>query len=310
MRARRDQHDPGQLRVPLRSRVRVLVRAGALVLAGALGLVAGCPFELERGVSCGDGWWDPEFEECDPRDPEASYLNHCRDLGIDMDAECDPQTCTIRPCAPVCGDGVVLGDEECEATADALGGFKSPDCTDYLGPANGPQKPYAFGAIGGCTTDCKFGRNGCNFCGDGVVDSQYKDWIEPYGLGDFPKEVCDGNSIRKEDLEAHCEDQKVCGVSGLNGDVVVLCEFECKSDCSGVVVAGDIGPGPNAESLKCCLDAGSPCPLGLDDGVPDLPCCTWLDDPAYYDPDFEWVAQDHCSEKDSSQDPPFYICSN
>jgi hypothetical protein len=287
------------------SKRTMVVRAGTLLLGGALGVVAGCPFELERGVSCGDGWWDPQFEDCDPRDVEVPYLDACREQGIEMDATCDPQTCTIRPCAPVCGDGVVLGDEECEVDKPA----PSP-CSDYPPPDWIGKTQYASGMIEDCSEEtCKFGRDDCNCCGDGVLDEdRYEDYIALGDTAEFQGEVCDGDQIDPKDLEAHCESEKVCGVSGLNGDVVVYCEFECEPDCSGIIVAGDISPGPGADSLHCCLAAGSPCPLGLDVGVPDLPCCTWLDDPAYYQPG--WVPVDHCSDKDSSQDPPFKICSN
>jgi hypothetical protein len=303
------------------------VRGGTLVLAGILGFVAGCPFELQRGLSCGDGWWDPEYEECDPRDTEKPYLDNCRDQGFILrDATCDPQTCLIRAseedcnacgdgiaagseqcdgedlreqtcvgnltcdancqldysaCEQVCGDGVVLGDEECEAGVES--GFKNLACSNYESTAVGvADKPYASGTIGACNKDsCTFGRNDCSFCGDGVLDPLYTDIIAPQGTAEFPGELCDGDEVDPTLLDEHCE---VCVEDAINGDVVLSCDFECAADCSGIAPINDIIPGP--ESLGCCIAKDSPCPLGQV-GVPDLPCCSWLEKP-------EWAAIELC----------------
>ena len=56
-------------------------------------------------------------------------------------------------CRPTCGDGVVVGDEECDC-----GDGKVPVPTTCSGPNGNP-------AHNGCTTDCKWGP----FCGDGVA---------------------------------------------------------------------------------------------------------------------------------------------
>jgi hypothetical protein len=262
-----------------------------LVLGAVLGSVLGCPLELQRGVSCGDGWWDPEFEECDPRDVDAPYIDACRDRGILVDAECDPQTCTIRAseedcqcrldpsaCAQVCGDGQVLGHEECDPEFEQ-GGFKSPECRDYKSNGSIHGKHYADGMVGPCNeNNCTFGRLGCNFCGDGVQDGAYTDWIAPTGTATFLAEVCDGAEVEKQALQEHCVELCLGADEQINGDVVLHCDFECADDCSGVAPPDDVilVPGQDPAAHDCCLAQGSPCPTGLDENVPDLPCCSWL----------------------------------
>ena len=321
---------------------RMLVRSGTLVLAAALGIIAGCPFD--RGFSCGDGWWDPEYEECDPRDITQPYLDACRDKGFAKDAECDPNTCMIRAseadcnecgdgvagpgeqcdgqdlrgqtcngtlacsdqcqydysaCEEDCGDGVVLGGEECEIGVDP-GFSKSLACTDYatstvVGP--GFDKPYASGTIGACSADtCKFGRNDCTFCGDGQLDREYTDVIAPSGTDNFPEELCDGAEVHPDLLEEHCEG--LCG-DPPPGDVTLNCDFQCADDCLGIEPISDIIPPQTPEALGCCIAKGSPCPMY--EAVPDLPCCSWLDNP-------DWLAMEKCVPENSNQVPITYIC--
>jgi hypothetical protein len=321
---------------------RTLVRGGVWVLGAALGLVLGCPFELQRGLSCGDGWWDPEFEECDPKDPDAPYLEACREQGFAEDAKCDPQTCTVRAseadcnrcgdgraagdeqcdgqdlggqtcagvlsctdncqldysaCEAFCGDEVVLGDEECEFGVDG-GGFKNLSCSDYESTAIGLDKPYASGTVGSCNKDvCTFGRNDCSFCGDGELDPEYIDYIAPQGTAEFPAEICDGNEAQPGVLEDHCE--ALCVDDAINGDVVVFCDFECADDCSGIAPPGDIIPAP--EAIGCCVAKDAPCPKFDIEGVPDLPCCSWLKNP-------EWLAEEKCVVAETNTIPITFIC--
>ena len=98
-------------------------RLAVLVLTGLAGMGVGtstsCLLEFERGLSCGDGWIDPAFEECDPRDPEQRYLSACRDQGWVRDGACDPETCELLDSEEdcnYCGDGVAGSDEECDGT--------------------------------------------------------------------------------------------------------------------------------------------------------------------------------------------------
>jgi hypothetical protein len=350
---------------------RWIVRACALTIALGAGVMAGCPFQLERGFSCGDGWWDPEFEECDPADPQRAYAGACRDLelGFPADAACDPQTCTIvatpescnecgdgiafgddeecdgedlrgnvcmagsgslrctsdckidySDCPAFCGDDIVNGTEECEAAVlcnddsdcsdDRVcfqGNCVSPGdrfaplsaCSNYETTAVMMDKPYASGTVSGCIGQlCRFGRNNCSFCGDGELDPEYTDVIAPGGTYEFKAEICDGEEAVLEELEAHCE--PLCVDDPINSDVVVLCAAECAADCQGFATPGDVVP-PVPESLGCCVAEDSPCPkFGLD-GVPDLPCCSWLENP-------DWLEEEKCVASQTGQIPVNFVC--
>ncbi|WP_146158541.1 hypothetical protein [Enhygromyxa salina] len=347
------------------------VRRWILTMAVGLtaGVVSGCPLELERDVSCGDGWWDPEFEECDPRD--TSHLNACRAKGWDKDAVCDPVTCELRAteedcarcgdgvashteecdgqdlrgttcsagvglptcksdctldhtnCPPVCGDDVVSGVEECEPTAScavdddcplgtvcyqafgqcvAVGENFAPNlaCGAYNNKAIGVDKPYTSGTIDRCTSECFFGRNDCGFCGDGVLDPEYKDLVFPSGeLTEFPSEKCDGQQVADQQLLINYCAPLCPSDSPINGDVEVLCDFECNAGCSGFAPPDDIAPGPDA--FGCCLAKGSPCPKFDTEGVPDFPCCSWLENP-------NWLAEEKCVIQQTGAIPVVFVC--
>ena len=130
-------------------------RLAALVLAAGFGLGAGCLLEFERGLSCGDGWIDPAFEECDPKDPKLRHLSACRDQGWMMDASCDPQTCQILDSEEhcnVCGDGVAASTEECDGND-----LKGQTCSAGAGLLR-------------CNDNCRLDHTDCPaVCGDGEL---------------------------------------------------------------------------------------------------------------------------------------------
>jgi fibro-slime domain-containing protein len=85
-------------------------------------------------------------------------------------------------CAPVCGDGVITGIEECDDGAlNGPGGYngcttqckRGPYCGD--GHADMPDEDcddsVNLSQYGGCAPGCKAGP----FCGDGVVQSQFEE---------------------------------------------------------------------------------------------------------------------------------------
>jgi hypothetical protein len=347
--------------------VRLIASGGALILGVALG----CFGDLPRGRSCGDGWWDPEYEPCDDSSSDRSWVDACREQhGLDKDAQCDPITCELRAselfcsecgdgiasgneecdgndvrgascpsgsgvvrctdqckldfelCPAVCGDGLIGGTEECEpglACGDDSdcgpgracyqligecvptdGGFGvNRACSYYNTTALGMQKPYASGNVSRCTDKCSFGRNKCGFCGDGERDDPFMDFVYPGPtLGQFPAEFCDGKDALQEDIQAHCE--PLCVKEAINADVVVLCEFQCNTNCTGFAPPEDIVPSPDA--LGCCLAKNSPCPLFDKEGVPDLPCCSWAQHP-------EWVTdEEKCVPKVTDQFPITRVC--
>jgi hypothetical protein len=346
-----------------RSKPRFVASVRSLVLGAALasGVAVGCLDELPRGRSCGDGWWDPQYEACDWSSDNRSYVAACRDQGWVIDATCNDQcelvaseqdcakcgdgvasgteqcdgddlrgracpsgtgvpTCTDQctldfdECPRVCGDGIVSGTEECEKGVSCAGdencgegqvcygvfdecvasdGF-SPhiDCGYYPSTAIGPTvtgKPYVSGDIESCTNDCLFGRSQCGFCGDGELDDEY--FIHPQANVSLPAELCDGGEARAAKLAAYCEPR--CVEEPINLDVVLECDFECNDTCTDFAPPDDISPGADE---SCCLAKGSPCPNTPAPGVPDLPCCSWLENP-------EWLASKECVDAQSGQLP-------
>jgi len=348
---------------------RLRWRSVLLVVAFAAGGLLACPLELERGVSCGDGWWDDDYEECDPKDPARSFVDACRARGFARDAECDPKTCELldsdeqcnqcgdgvaagaeecdgldlrgqactggtgvlrcsdsckldyEDCPAVCNDGVVTAPEECDPSLQCgsdsdcgddrvcyeltgecitIGEDFAPmlSCSGYTTTAIGINKPYASGTISRCTSECFFGRNNCGFCGDGQLDGNFDDFVYPgSGPVEFPAEVCDHDLAVPKRLELFCE--PLCVDDPINSDVVVNCDFECSADCSGFVPL--VVPDPSPESIGCCLAKGSPCPNFGTEGVPEFPCCSWLDNP-------EWLAEEKCVAAESRQIPITLVC--
>lgn len=141
------------------TRKRWWLRCSLLSLGLGLGLgaVTACPLELERGRSCGDGWWDPKYEDCDPMDPDQPYIDRCRDQGFNQDAQCDPVSCEIldepEDCNR-CGDGIALDGEQC-------------DGEDLRG-----ESCAGGGGSLGCSSDCTYDYSGCpSFCGDDIISS-------------------------------------------------------------------------------------------------------------------------------------------
>lgn len=157
-------------------------RHGSVLLAaGLVGLCASCPFELPRGVSCGDAWWDEEYEDCDPSDDERSFIDLCRDRGVDIDAVCDPQTCELS--CDVCGDGVRTGAEAC-------------DGTDI--PA-GATCPGLNGGAPSCASDCTLACAAA--CGNGLLE---------------PGEECDYGLRCDQDADCAGTPNPVCRIA--NGE--------------------------------------------------------------------------------------------
>jgi hypothetical protein len=279
------------------------VYAAITSLALASGLAFGCLVELPRGRSCGDGWWDPEYEQCDPSSSDRSYLTDAMKCSSGADALRCTDQCTLEPvqCPAVCGDGIVdppheecdpglacVDDEDCgpgrvcypllaECIPDS-GYGPNLECSNYATEAVPIDKPYASGIIDRCTDYCLFSRSKCSFCGDGERDDGYSDHVFPQGgPAQFPAEICDGDEVLPDVLEAHCEALCVSD-QAINADVVVHCAFECNADCDGFEQA--VNPG-DPDGRDCCLAKGSPCPTMDLAGVPDLPCCSWAEHPEW-----------------------------
>lgn len=218
---------------PLGSAIRV-----AVVLGLGMGLVsgfgAGCLIELERGLSCGDGWVDHESgEECDPKDPSGAHLSACRDQGWVVDASCDAQTCQIRASeadCTVCGDGMATGNEACDG-ADLRGAT----C-----PGGG------LGEVE-CTEECTVDLSDCpEVCGDGIVSGT---------------EECDPDNPCNDDGD--CDADKVCSFA-IGGECVTAGEgLAPKLSCSSYEVLASLEkPSYASGTIERCT---SECTFGRDD---------------------------------------------
>jgi hypothetical protein len=124
------------------------------MIAGLLGGAASCLIVPDERLSCGDAYVS-DAEECDPNDPDRAYLDACRERGYAIDAQCHPETCRILDSevdCNVCGDGIAVGDEECDG--EDLRGETCPSGVDELR----------------CTDDCRLDYDDCpQVCSDGEV---------------------------------------------------------------------------------------------------------------------------------------------
>jgi fibro-slime domain-containing protein len=102
-------------------------------------------------------------------------------------------------CVPTCGDGVIVGDEECDC-----GDGKVATPSRCLGPNDKP-------AYNGCTSQCKWG----GFCGDGVTsDGEECDNgtnNDDYGVTNGCAPGCKlparcGDGILQTDFDEECDD--------------------------------------------------------------------------------------------------------
>jgi hypothetical protein len=128
--------------------VRTIQRAVTLICALLAGLFAGCLGDLPRSRSCGDGWWDREHEGCDPSSSSDAFVDACRELGVEQDGVCDPNTCEVM----CCGDGVANGSEACDGN-----------------DVRGAECPSGSGVVR-CSDRCTLDYELCPaVCGDGFV---------------------------------------------------------------------------------------------------------------------------------------------
>jgi hypothetical protein len=129
-----------------------------------------CLTELPKAKACGDGYIDfAAGEQCDPRaapgelDPLAEQA--CKDNNFQGEgrAFCDPLSCEFQATAfecAVCGDGVVMGAEDCE---NGVMLKKCPDGTE------------ADCNLSTCTAD----YSNCPSCGNGLLDTDLEEECDP-----------------------------------------------------------------------------------------------------------------------------------
>jgi fibro-slime domain-containing protein len=146
-------------------------------------------------------------------------------------------------CVPTCGDGVTVGDEECDCGKDKA--TQSKSCT---GPNDNP-------AYNGCTSACKWGP----FCGDGVTsdDEQCDNGVnnDDYGVTNGCAAGCKlpprcGDGVLQTDFDEECDD----GPQNATTSDPKVAYGGCMSNCKR---GGRCGDGIVNGSEKC------------DDGVND-----------------------------------------
>ena len=227
----------------------------ALAAVGLL-LTGGCLLELDQTVACGDGYIDRAAgEECEP-EAGGSFRDACRtELRINRDGACsDSCEIDLSACFPLCGNGVLDGDEECDPgipDSDPADLVEQADEGDNLGTElacssiEAPEgAPYVGGTVGSCKSDCTLDRSPCHRCGDDQVQED---------------EVCDGDLVDHDRIDQLCQGRCVA----LDQDPRperVRCNAGCSDSCDGYVV-DDVDP-------DCCIPSGYP-------ADPTIPCCTY-----------------------------------
>ena len=225
----------------------------SLITATALAGLPGCNVKFGSngtGRNCGNGVVDPS-EECDDgnRDVDDGCSANCR---VEEGWLCDGAPST---CVPICGDGLAVGDEPCDASdlrglasCESLGLgdgelscteeciFDLTDCAiqaecgnanveypeecdgDNLAGRTCEDLGFDAGTLS-CLEDCTFNTSGCEIvaeCGDSVVEGT---------------EQCDGNNLNGQT----CQSLNLGG-----GDLA--CNPDCTfdiSDCDIQAVCGN-----------------------------------------------------------------------
>lgn len=236
---------------------------GVLVGFGC-GAAAGCLLEVEPGPSCGDGYHDPRFEDCDASadDDDDSIPSGC---------SCDPLTCALHCCGngvleegeacegnqpvtlpecqqwscvacqvvcPRCGNGQVDSDEECDFEFEAISTTPVATTCDAIPVPGRPGEVYQPGGSPSCRADCRWDRSTCNLCGNGELDDQI---IDPNTGGPInAAERCDGEVFDLADRFDRCE--AACGEPGRD------CNVTCGEGCLDIRI-DPVDPG-------CCVRPG------------------------------------------------------
>lgn len=142
-------------------------------------------------------------------------------------------------CTPACGDGVTVGDEEC-------------DCGDGSGalPAGCPG-PNSDGTYGGCSKECKWGP----FCGDGTVQGP------PAAAEECDKGRDNGKAGSSEDTcSIGCKSPRTCGNGVTDSDLGEECDL---GGNNGVKLDSQLEPAPDDPKAQVFCTSDCTIPSGI-----------------------------------------------
>ena len=129
---------------------------------------------------CGDGIWQPQYEDCDPQAPDMQ----------DCPADCE---------LVICGDSNVEGDEECDDGNEDSGDGCSAECVIECG--NGTLDTNEECDDGNTTPDDGCDASCLNECGNGTINGTEECDDGNTNNGDGCDEAC-----KKEECEISIED--------------------------------------------------------------------------------------------------------
>ncbi|HET6584589.1 MAG TPA: hypothetical protein VFG69_14120 [Nannocystaceae bacterium] len=199
--------------------------------------------------SGGDDTDGPLREQCD-RDDFAEGAE-CPEGGVlKCDASCQLD---LGDCNPFCGDGELLGDEECgEAGPDSFAAEKTCAPDDHGGTGVSSPSGFVYGSGMAQCVDCKWTREHCSYCGNGRRDDAL---IIDLATGlESQDEWCDGDDLDLGRLVAKYGDS--CARENENWQPNARC-----SGCFDFAMENDAVP--------CCVRNGAFCPLPSD----PVQCC-------------------------------------
>ncbi len=241
---------------------------------------------------CGDGKVEGN-EACDGPIRPANTI--CPDEARTIPT-CDLPTCQADfGSCPSCQNGLHEPNEECDPVDPCDGiAASSLDCDDDDGPpitvptdcselevlaATVDKAAYTRGSVNqaDCQGVCRFSRQKCSFCGDGILDPAHNDVGFGGQLFMRPAEQCEENidvppPLVQESCNAWCR--------ASSPDVPTSCNYRCINGCVSVELDYD-GPIESADpvgQLGCCSPKGTPCDLAL-----EFPCCRALANPGQGD---------------------------
>lgn len=188
-----------------------------------------CEWDVSGCATCGDGKIEGE-EKCEFTAEGEEILNitpnNCTELGDDtfsggtfscypkgtiIDEEYKGCTYDVSQCelsgAEPCGDGAVLGEEECDPNSTDPAPFTA--CIE-LGEGYQYGPTICLGPTD--ANKCKYDRTGCGKCGDGIIQKEHE-------------EVCDIGSLPKIQMDL---DDKNCETEGFETGTL-----KCLDNCSG-----------------------------------------------------------------------------